>query len=89
MASEFDNIKTLLRIRPFSEIEIEKGEHMAAPCLKAVTGNTVNISMGSKSDTFSYDHVRDAKCSQEEIFELVGKIMADNCLEGYNGTIFA
>ena len=51
--------------------------------VKALTGNA------QKFETFSYDYVADSSANQEEIFEIIGREMADNCLEGYNGTIFA
>ena len=40
-------------------------------------------------ETFTYNDICDESCPQISVFEKVGKLMAENCLEGYHGTIFA
>jgi hypothetical protein len=86
-----ENIKTILRIRPFTEREIEKNEHLMPSSLEVVPPNSVKAKAANlqKPEIFSYDQVADSSTSQEEVFEMIGREMADNCLEGYNGTIFA
>ena len=44
-----------------------------------------------KPDTkmFNFDFVGDEELSQESIFNIIGKPIADQCLQGYNGSIFA
>jgi hypothetical protein len=44
---------------------------------------------GAKKEVFTYDFVGGEDTTQEEVFESVGRVMTDNCLDGYNGTIFA
>lgn len=38
---------------------------------------------------FTFDGVKDEGTTQEEVFSRVGRIVLDNCMIGYNGTIFA
>jgi hypothetical protein len=40
-------------------------------------------------ETFSFDFVGAEDVHQEEIFLKVGKPIVDQCLQGYNGSIFA
>ena len=40
-------------------------------------------------DTYTYDNVFGEKSNQEDIFKQVAKPIVDQCLEGYNGAIFA
>ena len=53
------------------------------------SGTQLSISHGSKTDLFTFDHVGGPETAQDEVFFAVGKSISDNCLEGYNGTIFA
>ena len=39
--------------------------------------------------TFNFDYVADEEVEQETIFDNIAKPIADSCLEGYNGSIFA
>jgi hypothetical protein len=41
------------------------------------------------SDMFTFDYIGGEDCTQEEIFQKVGKPIVDQCLQGYNGSIFA
>lgn len=41
------------------------------------------------TETFSFDHVAGEESTQEEIFNVIGKPIVDQCLMGYNGSIFA
>ncbi|RKP21773.1 kinesin-domain-containing protein, partial [Rozella allomycis CSF55] len=83
-----DNIKTFLRIRPFNALEIERKEDNFQSIAVKIDEQTVQFK-GQKLDMFSYDHVGDQMTTQEEVFKVVGKVMCDHCLEGYNATIFA
>ncbi len=38
---------------------------------------------------YYFNHVFDENINQQDIFRLVAKPVIDNCLSGYNGTIFA
>jgi len=39
--------------------------------------------------TFNFDYVADEEVPQDVIFNNIAKPIADSCLEGYNGSIFA
>jgi len=77
----------MVRLRPENDHERESG---ATPCLQGQpASNAVIYSTGTKSEVFTFDHVADTNSTQEEVFRMVGKVVADNCLQGYNGTILA
>ena len=40
-------------------------------------------------ENFNFDYVGSEDSTQEEIFQIVGKPIIDQCLQGYNGSIFA
>jgi hypothetical protein len=50
---------------------------------------TVHIECKPDSKTFNFDFVGDENIEQETMFNQIAKPIADGCLEGYNGTIFA
>ncbi|KAG0328181.1 Kinesin-like protein kif15 [Dissophora globulifera] len=49
----------------------------------------VTIGAGSKVDNFTYDCVGGELTSQEHVFNDVGRTIVEQCVKGYNGTIFA
>lgn len=51
---------------------------LAMPTASAVAG-----------ETFTFDAVGGADVQQEDVFAAVSKTITENCLMGYNGTIFA
>jgi len=63
--------------------------------LTAVTGTETREATTKHSTTpklqheFIFTHVFNASTHQEDVFETVGKEIAVNFLDGYNGTIFA
>ncbi|KAI9501945.1 P-loop containing nucleoside triphosphate hydrolase protein [Coemansia spiralis] len=68
-----DNIQVFMRIRPLSEDEYRRDRTMQS----------------ARTETFTFDFVGDQDCPQEQVFEAVGKRAVDQCIKGYNGTIFA
>ena len=40
-------------------------------------------------EVYTYDYVGDEDCQQDEIFKVAARPIVDQCLLGYNGTIFA
>lgn len=58
-----------------------------------MTGDPENprvISLASsKEEKFTFDFVAREETTQQEIFEQVGRHVIDQCLMGYNGSIFA
>jgi kinesin family member 15 len=83
MASQ-ENIRVSVRVRPCNRREIEAG---ASKCV-TVDAQRRAISVANNK-TFTFDYVADEISTQEEIYLNIGKPVADNCLNGYNGCIFA
>lgn len=91
-----ENIRIYLRVRPF--IDREDGDSIAGgtsrrPSTVQLAGDSepiVNfVSRGAVTESFEYDYVGGPETGQEEVFEAVAKPITENCLQGYNGTIFA
>ncbi|KAF9583729.1 Kinesin-like protein kif15, partial [Lunasporangiospora selenospora] len=61
----------------------------STPTVSVVQPNHVVISAGNKSDMFTYDCVGSEDITQERVFNDVGKSIVEQCVKGYNGTIFA
>lgn len=40
-------------------------------------------------ENFTFDYIGSEDVNQEEIFQVVGKPIVDQCLMGYNGSVFA
>jgi hypothetical protein len=69
---------------------IDNGDNMGHAIIEVTGENSVSISHGNKTDHFTYDHVGPPETTtQEDVFEYVGKPITDNCLIGFNGTVFA
>lgn len=88
------NIKIFLRIKPILS-DSPQSTYPPIPCIQVCSrqdeDNSVMIQSpfnASLQEIFTYDFVGDS-CTQEQIFYTVGKDISDNCLLGYNGTIFA
>ena len=78
-----DNIKVTLRIRPRNNNESEN-------CNLIEFLHSTTIKLKTKPDEkFSFDFVATEEINQEQMFAHCGKEVADNVLQGYNGTILA
>jgi len=87
MADSKDNVKVAIRVRPLSKQEISEG---GKKCVTVHSEhNCISLDAKPEPKLFQYDYVADASTSQAEFFEKVGKPIAESCLSGYNGTIFA
>ena len=100
--ADSENIQVYLRIRPFIEREDNTvNDNKPSSIIQILdhgdgTGTTVKMGdtrFGTLSsyegETFTFDAVGGAETEQETVFNGVAKPIADNCLLGYNGTIFA
>eukprot|EP00036_Acanthoecidae_sp_10tr_P014128 CAMPEP_0206294754 /NCGR_PEP_ID=MMETSP0106_2-20121207/4819_1 /ASSEMBLY_ACC=CAM_ASM_000206 /TAXON_ID=81532 /ORGANISM="Acanthoeca-like sp., Strain 10tr" /LENGTH=1315 /DNA_ID=CAMNT_0053725397 /DNA_START=71 /DNA_END=4018 /DNA_ORIENTATION=+ len=54
-----------------------------------MSSNTTITLNNKEEKKFTFDGVKGEGTSQEEIFSSVGRSVLDNCMKGYNGTIFA
>ena len=87
-----ENIKVLVRIRPPSEAEKASGGYRKAVFATEDGRGAFLASPGSQDNNkavFSYDNVVDEETSQEKVFELVGKPIADAFLKGYHSNLLA
>ncbi|MCO5611484.1 hypothetical protein L7F22_065737 [Adiantum nelumboides] len=77
-----NGVKVIIRLRPCNQKE-EAEE---------VTQIVEKVSMDSLSladQNFTFDHVAGQESSQQAMFEMVGKPLVENCLQGFNSSIFA
>ncbi|KAF8014161.1 hypothetical protein BT93_H0106 [Corymbia citriodora subsp. variegata] len=73
-------VKVVVRMRPQSNDEEEGDMIVQKVSTDAVTFN---------GQTFTFDAVADTEASQLDMFELVGAPLVENCLAGFNSSIFA
>ena len=83
-----DNVKVMVRIRPFNPREVADG------CKTCVwvpdeSPRSVVLDGPPKPKYFSFDWTGGSKSSQQDVFNFIGRQMVDSCVSGYNGTIFA
>ncbi len=88
-----ENIKIYLRVRPFIDREeVGDGSARRPSCVQLAPDGSpavALVSRGSVTETFEYDFVGGPETGQEEVFRCVAQPISENCLLGYNGTIFA
>ncbi|KAL7596081.1 hypothetical protein Lser_V15G29500 [Lactuca serriola] len=73
-------VKVIVRMRPPSKNE-EEGEII----LQKTSGDSLSI----LGQTFTFDSVADAASTQADIFQLVGAPLVENCIAGFNSSVFA
>ncbi|KAG8064246.1 hypothetical protein GUJ93_ZPchr0004g38202 [Zizania palustris] len=81
-------VQVVVRIRPPCRVEEEEaGEDGRASevCVRTTATNSVAI----QGQDFTFDAVAEAASTQEHIFKLVGLPLVENCLSGFNSSIFA
>ena len=98
MENDSNKIKIFIRIRPPLLREISNKSFIQ--CLNS-KNNEIYVSKINKPtilntnmiindiEKYNFDHVFDIKTDQIEIFEVLGKNLVENFLQGYNTTIFA
>lgn len=87
MSESLDNVRVVVRVRPFSDKEQCEGS--ARKCVNVLAQSGLIVDVKPEPKRFTYDYVADETSSQEEIFGIVGRPISMSCLSGYNGTIFA
>ncbi|GMF65835.1 unnamed protein product [Phytophthora lilii] len=83
-ATQSDNIRVLLRIRPSLGSDGKK-------CLEVAPDQRgVTLAPASQQEKrFGFDRVFTENCQQDDIFQDAGRAAVENTIEGYNGSIFA
>jgi hypothetical protein len=76
-----DNIKVIVRIRPFSAREISEGDRA---CVWEGEGGVGNITLEGtpKNRVFAFDWTGGPRTSQQDLFNQVGRGMVDSCISG-------
>ncbi|KAK3143066.1 hypothetical protein QOZ80_4BG0357660 [Eleusine coracana subsp. coracana] len=81
-------VQVVVRIRPpcrVDEEELGVDGRGSDACVSKAAPNTVAI----QGQDFTFDAVADELSTQEDIFHLVGLPLVENCLSGFNSSIFA
>ncbi|KAG9137063.1 hypothetical protein Leryth_019009 [Lithospermum erythrorhizon] len=78
------NVQVLIRLRPLNPIEKTNNSY----CLKQDSAQCITW-IGPPQTRFTFDHVASESTDQETLFKLVGLPMVENCLSGYNSSVFA
>ncbi|PKA57479.1 Kinesin-like protein KIN12B [Apostasia shenzhenica] len=74
-------VQVIVRMRPLNKEEEEEGFQIA----QKISSNSISI----LDQTFTFDSVADASSTQQDIFQLLGLPLVENCLAGLNSSIFA
>ncbi|KAF8391883.1 hypothetical protein HHK36_022223 [Tetracentron sinense] len=78
--SSDSGVKVIVRLRPPNK-EDEEGENI----VEKVSSDSLSI----LGQTFTFDSVANTDSTQQDIFQLVGAPLVENCLAGFNSSIFA
>ncbi|XP_078433175.1 kinesin-like protein KIN-12B [Wolffia australiana] len=70
-------VQIIVRMRPLKEEGGNIVQKIGSDCISIM------------EHTFTFDSVADAGSTQEEVFQLVGIPLVENCLSGFNSSIFA
>ncbi|CAA2996922.1 kinesin KIN12B [Olea europaea subsp. europaea] len=73
-------VKVIVRIRPPNKVEEDGG---------SVIQKLSNDSLSIAGQTFTFDSVADIESTQIDIFQLIGAPLVENCLAGFNSSVFA
>ncbi|XP_073275294.1 kinesin-like protein KIN-12B [Primulina huaijiensis] len=78
--SSDSGVKVIVRVRPPSKDE-EEGQHV----VQKIAYDSLSIA----GQTFTFDSIADIESNQMDIFQLVGAPIVENCLAGFNSSVFA
>ena len=84
------NLKVVIRVRPF--VEIEKGTTRVLEVYESFSGtirNQVIQIKNVKGAKFTFDRVLPSNTSQKQMYDSCIVELANKCMEGYNATIIA
>jgi hypothetical protein len=69
-----DNIKVFCRVRPLASSGARKSVTAVEDATRVIVGN---------KHQFSFDWIADGSASQDQVFEAIGKPLAQSFLDGY------
>ncbi|KAJ8437088.1 hypothetical protein Cgig2_016442 [Carnegiea gigantea] len=92
-----DPVSDFMGVGPSSSSFLDSGVRVVVrmrPLDKDEEGETTvqkisNDSLSINGHTFTFDSVADTEATQMDIFELVGAPLVENCLAGFNSSVFA
>ncbi|KAK3263260.1 hypothetical protein CYMTET_27925, partial [Cymbomonas tetramitiformis] len=84
--NESENVKVVIRVRPLNSRENETG---GDSCLQVSGTHSLRLLAHPEPQQFTFDHVASNSTTQEALFRVAGRPIVDNCLAGYNSSIFA
>ncbi|XP_061338674.1 kinesin-like protein KIN-12B [Gastrolobium bilobum] len=73
-------VKVIVRMRPLCQ-DKDEGE----PIVQKISGDSLSVN----GQTFTFDSVADMESTQLDIFEHLGVPLVENCLSGFNSSVFA
>ncbi|KAK6930654.1 Kinesin motor domain [Dillenia turbinata] len=79
-AASDSGVRVIVRMRPPNKDE-EEGEMI----VQKLSTDSLSI----LGQTFTFDSVADTNSSQNDIFQLVGAPLVENCIAGFNSSVFA
>ncbi|KAK7306409.1 hypothetical protein VNO77_44348 [Canavalia gladiata] len=80
LATSDSGVKVIVRMRPLCQ-DKDEGD----PIVQKISDDSLSIN----SQTFTFDSVADMAATQLDIFEHVGVPLVENCLAGFNSSVFA
>ncbi|CAL5413959.1 unnamed protein product [Camellia sinensis] len=78
--SSDSGVKVIVRMRPPNKDEEEE---------ELIVQKIASDSLSILGQTFTFDSVADTESTQLDIFQLVGAPLVENCLAGFNSSVFA
>lgn len=90
VASQSENIRVACRIRPPSAREQAEATSLGLErCVLTPEGSDERSVIQVGKAQFTFDYIAGEASTQEELFEVVGRPMAQAVMHGYNGTVLA
>lgn len=80
-------VQVIVRLRPINERE--EGQGGQKRCVQQSGPRSLRCLTQPEPTQFTFDHVVGENVSQEALFALVGQPMVQNCIYGYNSSMFA
>ncbi|CAL9696714.1 unnamed protein product [Knipowitschia caucasica] len=84
MSTDDSSVRVAIRVRPQLPRERLDGCHVCT----SITPGEPQLVLGSDR-AFTFDHVLDQDCSQDQVYNSVTARLVEGCLQGYNATVLA
>ncbi|GJQ11664.1 hypothetical protein GpartN1_g3455.t1 [Galdieria partita] len=78
-----ESVRVVVRVRPLISIEHEQS------VVQVQGNNVIYVQDPDAAKKFSFDRIFNSDTKQATVFEEIAKPIADDVMQGYNGTIFA